>query len=569
MMPTLTARQHLNRRIGDMRAEQSSWIPHWKDLIANFAPRRGKFSESDRNNGNKRNFLNNNTPLFAKRTLVSGLMTGITSPARPWFRLSTPDAELANFGPVRAWLDDVEKMMYRVFASSNLYKCLPTLYEETSVIGTAAMIQEEDFETITRFTPFSAGEYMLDINGDLRVDTFAREYQQTAYQVASKFTDGDDLSNLSTATRTNLDNSNYSAVVDIKHVIEPVSMSDHESLKLLDDFKWRSVYYEPGKGDEADKFLRVKGYRDFPIHAPRWDAKAGDTYGFSVGMDALGDSRQLQVQEKEKGKAIAKMVAPPTFAPTKLANSNVSVMPGAVNFTDDANAIFKPIYQVNPQVDHLNMDIRQTEDRINRAFYVDLFLMISQQDDVRTATEIAARQEEKLLQLGPVLEGLQDDLLDPLIDRTFDMLVRLSGPGWKGTGPQLLPPPPPELQGVKLKVEYISILAQAQKLVSTGAMERWVGFTGQLAALKPEVLDKINGDEITDIMAEDLGVPVKAVNGEDEVTGIRKARAEQEQQMQMQAQMAAMVDSAKTLGDTPTTGGNVLNDVVGVGGAQQ
>jgi len=122
---------------------------------------------------------------------------------------------------------------------------------------------------------------------------------------------------------------------------------------------------------------------------------------------------------------------------------------------------------------------------------------------------------------------------------------------------------------VKLKVEYISILAQAQKLVSTGAMERWVGFTGQLAALKPEVLDKINGDEITDIMAEDLGVPVKAVIGEDEVTEIREARAEQERQMQMQAQMAAMVDSAKTLGDIPTTGNNVLNDVVGVGGAQQ
>ena len=353
--------------------------------------------------------------------------------------------------------------MYKVFASSNLYKVLPTIYEETGVIGTAAMIQEEDYNTITRFTPFTVGEYMLDINGQLRVDSFAREYQKTVYQIVEQY----GIDKVSVATKNNYDNGNYSAWVDVRHVIEPKAIGEFPDIDPGDDFKYRSVVYEVGDNSaQGNKFLSTKGYRDFPILAPRWDAKSGDVYGFSPGMDALGDAKALQVQEREKGKAIAKMVAPPTVAPSDLKHSSVSLLPGANNYSDDPNNVFRPIYQVNPQVHHLNSDINLTEERINRAFYVDLFLLISQQDDVRTATEIAARQEEKLLQLGPVLEGLHDELLDPLIDRTFDMLVRLSEPGWRGTGPVLLPPPPEELAGADLKIEYISILAQAQKLVS-------------------------------------------------------------------------------------------------------
>jgi hypothetical protein len=555
------AHDYVTRRLGAMTNERASWIFHWKDLIDNFSPRRGKFLSNDRNKGAKRNTLSNNTPLFARRVLVSGLMTGITSPARPWFRLSPPDPEMNEFGPVREWLDIVERLMYKVFASSNLYKALPLIYEEAGVIGTSAMIQEDDFDNITRFTNFTVGEYMLDINGKQKVDTFGREYEMTVHQLVSEF----GYKNVSKTVQNLWDISTYSAWIKVVHLIEPSNLMQFDEFKLDKKFKWRSIYYEPGRdGLMKDKFLRVKGYEDFPILAPRWDAKAGDTYGFSPGMDALGDSRVLQVQEREKGKAIAKMVAPPTTAPSALKNTNVSLLPGANNFSDDPNNIFRPIYQVNPRVGELSADIQLTEDRINRAFYVDLFLLISRQDDVRTATEIAARQEEKLLQLGPVLEGMHDELLDPLIDNTFARLVRLSEPGWRDESQEMmLPRPPEELLGSEIKVDFISVLAQAQKLVSTGAMERWVGFVGQLAGLRPEVLDKINGDEITEIMADDLGVPNQVVVSDDVVAAQREARAKAEQQAAAQQQVSGLVESAKGLSDADTTAGNVLGDIVG------
>ena len=561
-----TGRDYFDYRLEQMRSERSSWTTHWRQLNQNFQPRRGKFDTSDTNKGNKRNQLSNNTPLFAKRVLRAGMMTGATSPARPWFKLGPPDPDMADFGPVRGWLDDVQDVLYRVFASSGLYRALPSIYEECGTIGQGVMLQEEDFENVTRFTVFTVGEYMLDINGKNVVDTFAREYQQTVHQLVSKF----GLENCSNNIQQLYATGNLSSRFEIRHIIEP-NDKPVDGIPRLNDFAFRSVYYETGNRAGFNQYLSVKGYHEFPVLCPRWDTKPGDTYGICPGMDALGDAFALQVQEKEKGKAVAKMVSPPTTAPSALRNTQVSLLPGANNFTDDPNNVFKAIYQINPRVEHLAEDIRRTEDRINRAFYVDMFLMI--QNDNRnqraTATEIAEKHEEKLLQLGPVLENLNDELLDPIINRTFNMLVRASQPGWDGfTDKMMIPPPPPELENVELRVEYTSILAQAQKMVATSAVERWVGFVGNMAAIpgNEDVTDKINADEIADLMARDLGVPNAAVHTDDEAAEKREARAAAVQRQQMSEQAASMADSAKVLSETETTGNSVLSDIVSGGG---
>ncbi|WP_323159473.1 portal protein, partial [Pseudomonas marginalis] len=81
---------------------------------------------------------------------------------------------------------------------------------------------------------------------------------------------------------------------------------------------------------------------------------------------------------------------------------------------------------------------------------------------------------------------------------------------------------------MQLKVEYISVMAQAQKSVGVSSIERFVGFVGGLANMKPEALDKLNTDEMIDNYAESIGVSPTIVSSNDQVAAIRQQRAEQQ-----------------------------------------
>jgi hypothetical protein len=66
-----------------MESERSSFISHWRDLSDFILSRRARFFVSDVNKGDRRNLkIIDNTCTLASRTLRSGMMAGVTSPAR-------------------------------------------------------------------------------------------------------------------------------------------------------------------------------------------------------------------------------------------------------------------------------------------------------------------------------------------------------------------------------------------------------------------------------------------------------------------------------------------------------
>lgn len=557
----MAIRQTLERRLSALKNERDGggWLSHWRELSDHVMPRRGQFLITDRNQGDRRNGkIIDNTATLAARTLASGMMAGITSPARPWFRLATPDPELKEFGPVKLWLHDVEQRMREVFARSNVYNALPTLYLELGVFGTGAIFVQEDFEDVIRVHPYTVGEYHLANSARLTVDTLYREFSLTVGQAVEQFVrrpgGQPDWSRVSATVRSLYDRGRLDEWVEFVHAIEP-NPDRTPGLEDARNMPVRSVYWEKGGG--RDLLARVGGFRSFPVMAPRWDLMAQDVYGRSPGMDCLGDVKALQVMQREKAKAIQKMVAPPMVGGASLRNAAVSALPGGITFVDGSEPVkqLAPLYTVNPQVQHLLADIDDHRHRIDRAFFADLFLMVSQMERAQiTAYEIQVRQEEKLLMLGPVLERLHDELLDPLIDRTFAIMQD------KG----LLPPPPPELAGSDLRIEYISVLAQAQKAVSTSGVERFAGFVGNLAAVKPEVLDKFDADQAVDEYADALGVSPRIVRSDEDVAKLRAGRAQQEQAAQA-AQMAQVaVQGAETLSHTDTRGDNALTRMLGM-----
>lgn len=558
-----TPRQRFGRRLAALKNERdgNGWLAHWRELSDYILPRRGQFLSADRNKGDKRNTkIIDNTATLAARTLASGMMAGITSPARPWFRLTTPDPDLKEFGPVKLWLHDVEQRMREVFARSNVYNALPVLYGELGVFGSAAVFVQEDFDDVIRAHSYTAGEYYLANSARLSVDTLYREFSLTVAQAVEQFVRQPggrmDWTRVSNTVKSLYDKGQHDEWVEFVHVIEPnpgriPGMDDARNMPV------RSVYYE--KDADKERLARVGGFKRFPVMAPRWDLMAHDVYGRSPGMDCLGDVKALQVMQKEKAKAIQKMVAPPMVGGAALKNTAISALPGGVTFVDGVEPVkqLAPLYQVNPQIQHLVADIEDHRRRIDRAFFADLFLMVSQLERAQvTAYEIQVRQEEKLLMLGPVLERLHDELLDPLIDRTFQIMQ----------DKLLLPPPPQELQGSDLRIEYISMLAQAQKAVASSGVERFAGFVGNLAAVNPAVLDKFDADQAVDEYGDALGVSPRIIRSDDDVAKLRQARAQQEQAAQAAQMMQVAAQGAETLSRTDMRGDNALTRMLGMSG---
>lgn len=560
--------------------ERASFLSHWRELGDYILPRRPRFSLTDTNRGDKRNSkIIDSTATLAARTLRSGMMSGVTSPARPWFRLTTPDPELAEFGPVKEWLHFVAERMRTMFLRSNLYQCLPVVYGDIGVFGTSALFMEEDLEKTAQFYPMPIGSYCISNGARLNVDTFQREFRLTVRQLVQKF--GYDKANkkidwtkFSIQVKNLWDTHNLESWIDVVHVIHP--NEDFSPNMIESKFKrYRSCYYEKGSyngaaysfsaGVDDNRYLRESGYDFFPVLAPRWETNGEDVYGTDCpGMTALGDIKALQLMQKRKAQAIEKMINPPMVGPADLKNARTSTLPGDMNYVNERteNKGFRPLYQVEPRIDHLLADIMDHQQRTRRVFFEDLFLMLAQSDRREiTAREIEERHEEKLLAVGPVLEQLNQDMLDPLVDNSFEYMLRQGE----------IPPAPEEMQGVKLKVEYISIMAQAQKLVGVGGIERFAGFTGQVATVTqdPTVMDKVDTDQLIDEYGEAVGISPRIIRSDEKVAAMREERAASQQQEQAAAQARELAAGAKDLSQTDMKGDNALTRLMSMSKAGQ
>lgn len=550
-MPTIA---QYNKRLEALRSERSSFIPLYQELSDYHLASRGRFLTSDRNKGHKRNTKQiNNTSHMAARTLASGMMAGITSPARPWFRLSTGDAGLDDVQAVKVWLHQVQQILYKVFSSSNTYNALHQLYFELGVFGTAAMGVYHDFENVIWCKPYTVGSYMIGLDGRNNSDSFYREYEISVAQCVKQF----GYDNCSESTRQAWDSGNTEAWVKIVHVIEPNDDRDHIS-PLAKDKRWRSVYYEQSKGNRSisKTFLRQSGFDDFAVLTPRWDVTGEDVYATDCpGITALGDTKALQLAERRKYQALDKVVNPPLQGPTSMRAkmSGTSLGPNEIVWHDETSNGLRSVYDFRPDLNAIHQEILNVEQRVKRAFYEDLFLMLANSDRRQmTAREVAEKHEEKLLMLGPVLERLHTELLDPLIDRTFNIL--------QANG--VLPVPPPELQNKELSVEYVSVLAQAQRLVATGAVERLAGFVGQIAAIWPEARHKVNAAQAVDDYAASLGVDPSMIRSDDEVAQMQMAEQQAAQQQQAMAMAQQGVTMAKTASDANLADDNALGAVM-------
>lgn len=543
-----------DKRFNIMRDEAVTWQPAWTDLQRYVAPTRGIFwgtGDKPPNQGLAidHKLLLDGHATRALNTLASGMTSGLTSPTRPWFRLGVSDPDLSNFEPVKEWLDFIQKLIFSVYSRSNIYGSLNSIYQELGGFGTGGMALLEDYRTVVRSRTFTIGEYFLGTGHDGRVNAFARRYKVRASQLIGEF----GMDAVSARVKAGHLANSTDEWITVRHLCE---LNDRRSPDVLGykGKQYRSAYWE--ETSPGNTFLRLSGYDEFPILGPRWDTTTtADIYGRGPGWHALGDVKMLQKMQKDKLMALDKVVNPPLQADANVAD-DVNALPGGITRSSaiTPNAGLRPAYQIQPDFSMIENSIKQTKADIDAYFYADLFMMIAQANRPdMTAREIVERHEEKLLMLGPVLERLESELLDPLIDRTFNIMMRAG----------LIPPPPQELSGMDLKVEYVSLLAQAQKMVGVTAIDQYLAGVGNVAGVFPYILDRVDADEAMKQKAEMLGLPPKIVRSDEAVQRIRDQKQQQAEADAAAQRTAALVDGAKTLSDTKLGQNSALDAIAG------
>ncbi len=553
----------------------SWWMENWSDLAQFILPRRSIWlTQSAGGWPTANNMLRGQeinqaivdpTGTYAVRICAGGMVSGLASPSRPWFKMVTTNKRHQLDRASKLWMDETEERLYTVLAQSNFYNAFAQECEDEIVFGTSPSICYDDLEDIVRFYNPAVGEYYLACDGTMRNNVFARVFVMNIEQMASFFGAANmpaDARSLFTQGGSQMDTEKI-----IGHLIEPnTAISGDTGTKIKGAFTWRESYWVYGSGSEQP--LAFTGFRECPFTVGRWSQQSNDPYGRSVGMDVLPDIIQLQMETRRKAEALEKNVRPPLIADMSMKNHPSSQMPDAVTYVPQINAGvgMRKMYDQDFNLADITADIQQLQQRIKVGFFNDMFMALSQNaqlpDAKITAYQAAAVVQERLQVLGPVVESKLNNLKEKL-KRIYAIMERRG----------LISPKPPGLQGVPITVEFVSMLALAQKAAATGGIERLTAFIGNLAAEFPEAKDNFDPDATIQLMNGLLGNPERILRGPEQIAQMRQQRAQQQQQMQKAAMInhaadtaSKGADAANTLANTTIGGGKTaLDQMLGVG----
>lgn len=510
--------KNLLKRYDRLKSQRQNWESHWQEVADYMQPRKADVTKT-RSKGDKRTeLIFDGSPLQSVELLAASLHGMLTNPSTPWFSLRFKQNDMENEDEAKEWLEDATEVMYAAFNKSNFQQEIFELYHDLITFGTAAMFIEEDDEDILKFSTRHINEIFIAENDKGRIDTVFRKFSLSARAAIQKF--GDVSVNIATKAKKDP----YEEV-EIMHAVYP--RSDFDPRKQdKQNMPFESVYLDAESGDE----LSVSGFREFPFVVPRYLKASHEIYGRSPAMTALPDVKMLNEMSKTTIKSAQKQVDPPLLVPDDGFMLPVRTVPGGLNFyrAGTRDRIESLNIGANTPLG-LNME-EQRRNSIRNAFYVNQLMM--QSGPQMTATEVIQRNEEKMRLLGPVLGRLQSELLKPLIDRAFALILRKN----------LFRPAPEFLAGTDIEIEYVSPLAKAQKSTELSSIMRAIEILGSLSNVAP-VFDHINMDKLVRHLADIVGVPQKILKPQSELNAERQQAAQQQEQMQQMQQVQQLAEA--------------------------
>lgn len=469
------------------------------------------------------------TAIQSNLILAAGLSGYMTNAAQRWFELRPRDESLMTQPEVAQFFSVSQEKMYSVLGNSNFYQQIHEAYIDLGGVGNACMYEDDDFKDVVRFYTRHPREVYIVEDDREEVTLVYRSFPMTAWQAYLFFGEKECGQAVLKAVEEDHD---YNKQFQFIH---HVRIRNKRDPRKIDGKNKPFASYWVSVADK--KTIREGGYEEFPYFCPRFYKNSGEVYGYGPSYACYPSIKRLNNATEMYEDAAKQDTYPPWLAEHDGMMGTLDLRKDAINYQkqplSNGQAIQSLKHDRNVQIGIDYME-RQAL-KVRAAFFVDLFLMMTNGGNM-TATEVIQRSQEKMLILGPVLGRLQNELLNPVIYRTFNIMLRRG----------ILPPVPQALQGKEWDVVYVSPLAKAQRAVQANDMQTFLMVMQQMSAYAPQVIDKLNVDKITDKFSKVYSVDPDIINDDDAVKTIRNNRtAQQEQQNKLQMMMAG----AKIAGD--------------------
>lgn len=481
-------------------------------------------------------------------TLASGMLSGTCSPSRQWFKLSVSKSQASGDTGFVSALQKLESAVLLELQRSNFYRTMHQVYKFEGAFGTGCAliddIQDKNKDPALNLIIMPFGSYALHVDHLNRVDGLYRKLKMSTADILNTFGEKD----LPETVQKAVENQEKNSEFVVLHIIEktPPEKLVKEKQQIKKEFS--SYYFLEG---EKEKFLRISGFERFPAITPRWEVIGDDPYGECPATLSLGDFKEAQKLKMMMLEGTERMINPPILLPTSMKDQTHKLIPKGVLFFEPSMVAGSTQAQaqnaMNIQVDYSGImaEYQDCIQRIKGAFYTDLFLMLDSFDKTQmTATEVAERKSEKMLMLGSVLERQTDEALRPIIENVVERILTQLQHRY----PDVIAAFEPYVNE-EYDIEFVSILAQAQKASGSANLERGTQYLLGLASVNEDVALAIKPVEMARHYVDINSMPANVLMGAEE---FEKAKKERQQQQQQMAQMQMLQQGAQATTDTAT-----------------
>lgn len=518
------------RLVSDRQVIQETW-----DYIERYiTPYRGRFFKDERSEPSiewRKPFVYDSTAVMAAQSLSASLHSSLTSPSTQWFGLRFRADELNENVDAVAWLEACGKEVYHALQDSNFNAQVNETYTDIVGYGTSVIVEEEiekanKFDSVNfKSVPIKEAYFEQDVDGNIL--NFYRHLKWTPRQWCAKFGDDcpEDITEMANDASSDPDRKVDLIFCIYRRMDIPLD-TDIGKPKSPENRPYGWCYV---RLNDAMKIGEGGGYYEMPAFIPRWRKTSESMWGNSPAMIALSDTMTLNRMIELNLSAVEKALDPPTLTTQRGLIGDLDLTAGGLTLVRDVNEITP--YESRARFDISYQEMNRLRENIDRYFFIPQLVLPPMQGTPATATEISVRMQQLERLIGPTLGRLQSDLLDPLITRTFRILLRA------GRLPEV-----PEIIGElggQADIEYTGPMAKTQEASNMQAIERWAMFVSNLAQFNQDVMDVPQWDEMIKMGAAYLGVPAKLIKSQSDIDSERGARKEQEQMM---AQGQAMQD---------------------------